>query len=100
MERRHDAYGGLAVDGTKLHTIGRLEDIGGSQRLRCRPERLFDLVSVELMHALLYLLEQRRSVLRGQCWQIEGRCATARAAGDDVDVLTSSEGHVGRATGA
>ncbi len=68
--------------------------------MRSRSEGLFDLVSVELMHALQYLLAERRSVLPGQRRQVEGRCATARAAGDDVDVLTTVEGHLGRATGA
>ncbi len=34
--------------------------------LRGGPEGLFDLVSVELMDALLYLLQERRSGLRGQ----------------------------------
>ena len=61
---------------------------------------LVDVIGVELMHAVLYLLEQRRSVLRGQRRQVKGRCATTRAASDNVDVLPSNERHAGGAAGA
>jgi len=52
------------------------------------------------MHALLYVLEQRRSVLRGLRRQVESGCATARAVSGNLDVLTSIEGHIGGAAGA